>query len=116
GVPVLGLIPADPAWKDKSTAKVMSLLEPTSLGAESYRALRTSIQFLSLDRPVRTLQITSPGAEEGKTTTVANLGVTLAAAGQRVTIMCCDLRRPRIHEFFGLSNEVGLTSVLLGSA
>jgi non-specific protein-tyrosine kinase len=93
---------------------VISLVEPTSSAAEAYRALRTSIQFLGLERPVRKLQVTSPSAEEGKTTTVANLGVALAAAGQRVVIVCCDLRRPRIHEFFGLSNEVGLTSVLLG--
>jgi capsular exopolysaccharide synthesis family protein len=67
-----------------------------------------------MDRPIRRLQITSPSAEEGKTTTVANLGVALAATGQKVVIVDCDLRRPRVHEFFGMSNEVGVTSLLLG--
>jgi len=63
---------------------------------------------------MRTIQITSPVAGDGKTTTVANLAVVLARAGQRVTILSCDLRRPRIHEYFGLPNSVGFTSVLLG--
>jgi len=63
---------------------------------------------------MQTLQVTSPTAGEGKTTTLANLGVTLATAGKRVVIVCCDLRRPRIHEFFGLSNKVGFTSALVG--
>jgi non-specific protein-tyrosine kinase len=58
--------------------------------------------------------VTSPSAAEGKTTTLANLSVALAQAGQRVVVSCCDLRRPRIHDFFGLDNAVGLTSVLLG--
>jgi receptor protein-tyrosine kinase len=116
GVPVLGLIPSVGNWKDPSTTRIASLVEPASHVAEAYRALRTSIQFAGMDRPIRRLQLTSPSAEEGKTATTANLGVALAAAGQRVTIVCCDLRRPRIHEFFGLSDRVGLTSVLLGQA
>ncbi|MDQ4088940.1 MAG: CpsD/CapB family tyrosine-protein kinase [Actinomycetota bacterium] len=63
---------------------------------------------------MRTIQITSPNAAEGKTTTVANLAVALARAGERVVIVSCDLRRPRIHEFFGLPNDVGFMSVVLG--
>ena len=55
-------------------------------------------------------------AAEGKTTTLANLAVTLSLSGRRVTVVDCDLRRPRVHEFFGLSNEIGFTSVLLGDA
>jgi non-specific protein-tyrosine kinase len=113
---VLGLIPAVKNWKDKTATEVVSLSAPTSPAAEAYRNLRTSVQFLALDRPFRVLEFTSPTAAEGKTTTVANLGVALAWAGQRVIIVCCDLRRPRIHEFFGLSNGVGFTSVLLGQA
>jgi capsular exopolysaccharide synthesis family protein len=114
GLPVLGVIPTLQGWKDKSATIVDSLTAPTSPVAESYRALRTSIQFAGMDRPIRRLQITSPSAEEGKTTTVANLGVALAATGQKVVIVDCDLRRPRVHEFFGMSNEVGVTSLLLG--
>jgi capsular exopolysaccharide synthesis family protein len=61
------------------------------------------------------VQITSPSAAEGKSTTIANLAVALANAGQRVTVVDADLRRPRIHHFFGLKNDEGLTSVLLGA-
>jgi non-specific protein-tyrosine kinase len=77
-------------------------------------SLRTSLQFLGLDRPLKIIQITSASAGEGKTTTIANLGVVLARAGQRVVIVSCDLRVPRVHLFFDQSNEVGFTSVLLG--
>src|SRR5439155_23031319 len=94
--------------------QAVTLTEPSSSAAEAYRTLRTSIQFMGLDRPLRTLQVTSPSASEGKTTTLANLAVALARAGQRVVMVDCDLRRPRIHDFFGVSNEVGFTSVLLG--
>ena len=63
---------------------------------------------------MHTLQITSPNAGEGKTATLSNLAVALARAGKRVGLVCCDLRRPRLHEFFGIANTVGFTSVLLG--
>ena len=114
GVPVLGLIPVVSAWRGKETPYMVSLEDPTSPAAEAYRTLRTSIQFLGLDQPMRTLQITSANAQEGKTTTLANLAVALARSGSTVAIVCCDLRRPRVHEFFGLQNDVGFTSVLLG--
>ena len=113
-MPILGLIPAVPGWKERKDTKVVSLSDPKGSAAEAYRSLRTSIQFLGVDRPLGVIQITSPGASEGKSTTIANLAVALASAGQRVVIVCCDLRRPRIHEFFGLTNTVGFTSVLLG--
>ncbi len=111
---VLGMIPTTPGWKDRDRPRVVSLLEPSSPSAEAYRTLRTSIRFLAVDRPLRIIQVTSPAAGEGKTTTTANLAVALARAGERVVIVSCDLRRPRLHDFFGLSNHVGLTSVLLG--
>ena len=113
-VPVLGLIPVVAAWRGKETPYLVSLDDPTSPAAEAYRTLRTSIQFMALDKPMRTLQVTSANPQEGKTTTLANLAVALARSGSTVAIVCCDLRRPRVHEFFGLSNDVGFTSVLLG--
>jgi capsular exopolysaccharide synthesis family protein len=114
GLPVLGIIPVVSDWRPQGEPMLVSITTPKSPAAEAYRTLRTSIQFLGLDRPMRSLQITSPGPQEGKSTTMANLGVALARAGQTVVIVCCDLRRPRIHEFFGLDNEAGFTSVLLG--
>ncbi len=113
-LPVLGLIPVVPAWRGKEEPYVISVADPVSPAAEAYRSLRTSVQFLGLEQPMRTLQVTSANPQEGKTTTLANLAVALARSGQTVAIVCCDLRRPRIHEFFGLTNEFGFTSVLLG--
>lgn len=114
GVKVIGAIPAVSRWNDKKRTYLAAREDPDGSAGEAYRTLRTSIQFMGLDQPLRTLQVTSPQAGEGKTTTLANLAVVLARAGQRVIVVCCDLRRPRVHEFFGLSNEVGFTSVLLG--
>ena len=71
---------------------------------------------MALENPTKVLQITSPSAGDGKTTTSANLAWIMADAGQRVVVIGCDLRQPRIHEFFGLPNDVGFTSVLLGEA
>ena len=111
---VLAIIPAVAGWKRDGPPNIVTLSEPTSAPAESYRSLRTSLQFLSLDRPMETIQVTSAAPGDGKTTTVANLAVSLARAGQRVVVLDADLRRPRIHQFFGVNNGVGLTSVLIG--
>ncbi len=114
GIPTLGLIPVVATWKAREQPQVISLADPNSSVAEAYRSMRTAVQFMGLDQPMHTLQITSPSAAEGKTTTLANLAVALARAGQRVVMVDCDLRRPRIHDFFGVANDVGFTSVLLG--
>lgn len=113
---VVGMVPALPDWKKREAAMLVSSIQPRSPAAEAYRSVRTSVEFLSLDQPIGSLQVTSALASEGKTSTIANLAVTFARAGQRVIVLCCDLRRPRVHEFFGLSNRVGFTSVLLGDA
>jgi polysaccharide biosynthesis transport protein len=111
---VLGLIPSVTGWKDRKSAFIVTLTQPRSQAAEAYRGLRTSVQFLGIEEPIRTLQVTSTNAAEGKTTTLANLAVAFAQAGQSVVAVCCDLRKPRIHEFFGKKNDIGFTSVLLG--
>ncbi len=116
GRSVVGLIPSVSGWRDRKQPRVISIEAPTSPAAEAYRTLRTSLHFLALDDPVRLIQVTSANAGEGKTTTVANLGVALARAGRRVIVVCCDLRRPRIHHFYGVDNAIGFTSVLLGEA
>jgi capsular exopolysaccharide synthesis family protein len=115
-VPVIGMIPSVAEWRDGRHSEVLALTNPGAGTAEAYRSLRTSIQFMGLDRDLKIVQITSPSAGEGKTTTIANLGAVLAKAGQRVLVVDCDLRRPRLHEYFGMSNAVGFTSVLLGDA
>lgn len=92
---------------------LITLTDPGSPVSEAYRSLCTNLTFVSLDRPLRTLLITSGGAEEGKSTNVANLAVTLAEREIKTIIVDCDLRHPSQHEIFGLSNEQGLTSLFL---
>ena len=115
GLAVLGLIPLVPDWKAREEGRVVSITDPKSTAAEAYRILRTSIQFMGLDRSVRTIQVTSPNAGEGKTTTLSNLAVAFAASGLRTVVVDCDLRRPRLHAFFKVGNADGFTSVLLGN-
>lgn len=115
GVGVIGLIPQIPDWKAKDRSRIVSLSDTTSPAAEAYRILRTSIQFLGIERQTRVIQVTSASAQEGKTTTLSNLAVAFASSGLRTVVVCCDLRRPRLHQFFGLDNAVGFTSVLLGN-
>ena len=95
-----------------TTKDLVTLQDPRSPIAEAYRGLRTNLTFSSLDRPLRTMLITSAGPEEGKSTVLANLAVTEAQAGRRVIIVDADLRRPRQHELFGISNATGLTTAL----
>lgn len=114
GVPVLGLVPLI-RWGRKDARPIpVTVAEPGSPPAEAYRSLRTALQFLGVHRPPRVFQITSPDAGDGKTSTLSNLGVVLAQAGQRVVMVDCDLRHPALNDYFGLPNDEGFTSALLG--
>ncbi len=92
---------------------LVTLTFPKSPAAEAYRILRTNLQFTNVGNSVSTLTITSASAGEGKTTTIANLGVTVAQAGKRVILVDADLRRPSLHKLFNLPNSIGLTSMIL---
>lgn len=92
---------------------LITLTDPRSPVSEAYRTLRTNLSFTSLDEPVKTLAITSPAPDEGKSTTAANLAVTMAQGGRRTILVDCDLRRPALHTLFDLSSEPGLTNLLL---
>ena len=92
---------------------LIALRDPRAPASEAYRTLRTNIQFSSLDKPLHTLLATSTAPDEGKSTTLAHLAVTMAQAEQRVILVDCDLRRPTLHTLFGLANEAGLTSMIL---
>lgn len=114
GAPVLAVVPRIPGWRNRHDAKLVTREQPKSTVAETYRTLRTSISFMSAQRGLKVILVSSPSAGEGKTTTAANLAVVLADAGRRVVLVSADLRKPRIHRFFGLQNEIGLSSVLAG--
>lgn len=96
--------------------KLITLADPRSPVAEAYRSLRTNLEFSSLDKPLRTMIVTSAAPEEGKSTVLANLAVVMAQAGKHVILVDCDLRRPSLHELFGISNHTGLTTALLDEA
>jgi succinoglycan biosynthesis transport protein ExoP len=118
GAPVLAVVPKVEGWKRKKRddARLVALSAPGSPPAEAYRTLRTNLQFISRDRSMRVISVTSPHAGEGKSTTVANLAATLAHTGKRVVALSADLRKPRLHRFFGLDNREGLSSILAGQA
>jgi capsular exopolysaccharide synthesis family protein len=92
--------------------RLATLLYPGSALAESYRTLRSNIEFASIDAPIGTLLVTSAGPSEGKTVTAANLAVAFAQAGHRTILVDADLRKPGLHAMFGLANDEGLTTLL----
>jgi capsular exopolysaccharide synthesis family protein len=114
GVPVLAMIPKVSGWKKADRTVLITELDPFSVATEAYRSLRTSMQFAGHNGKLKTILITSASGSEGKSSTVANLAVVLAKAGERVVVVGCDLRRPRIGGFFGCRETPGLTNVLLG--
>jgi capsular exopolysaccharide synthesis family protein len=113
----LGLRPAqrkaetDP---DELARRLISVLDPTSAASEAYRTLRTNLLYALVDAPPKVIVFTSPGPDQGKSTTCANLGVVMAQAGKNVLIIDCDLRNPVIHRLFSSRNLHGLVDVLIG--
>jgi capsular exopolysaccharide synthesis family protein len=92
---------------------LVTLLDPTDVASEAYRTLRTNLLYAFVDDPPKVIVFTSPGRREGKSITCANLGVVLAQAGRSALIVDCDLRKPAMHQVFGLDNSRGLITVLV---
>lgn len=111
GVPVLAVVPVEPPPDNRPIA----ISEPNEFAVEVYRGLRTSVQFLGLDKPLRVIQVTSSVPGEGKTTTATNLAVVLSQAGFQTVLVDADLRRPRVHEVFNVPLRPGLTDTLVAS-
>jgi non-specific protein-tyrosine kinase len=92
--------------------KLISSQDPFTPAAEAYRIIRSNIQFSSIDRPIKSIMVTSSTPGEGKSFTVANLGIAMAQAGLRTIIVDTDLRRPVQHQVFTVPNLEGVTDLL----
>jgi succinoglycan biosynthesis transport protein ExoP len=114
--PVLAAIPRVPSWRRRREAFLVASVQWRSPAAEAYRVLRTSLLSATSALNVKSIAVTSANAGEGKSATVANLGVVLARAGKRVSLVSADLRRPRLNEFFRRDGSIGLVEVLSGRA
>ncbi|MFQ5787718.1 MAG: polysaccharide biosynthesis tyrosine autokinase, partial [Thermodesulfobacteriota bacterium] len=132
GVPVVGVIPfmgteqiKDTLLKKKDTelpeevlelnARLVSHFAPKSTIAESYRALRTGVEFIATEQQMKVVAVTSSSMREGKTTAISNLAMTSAQIGKKVLLIDADLRKPMINTIFGIEREPGLSDVILGN-
>jgi Mrp family chromosome partitioning ATPase len=97
-----------------AASRVVTLTDPDGNAAEAFRMLRSNLEFMSLDRKVASIMVTSSEQGEGKSVTSCNLAVSLALAGIRVILIEGDLRAPRVHEYLGLPNDRGITTVVTG--
>jgi polysaccharide biosynthesis transport protein len=108
-LPLIGFLTEADA-KDGEDSLIVAA-EPRSLMAEAFRSLRTNLEFAAVDRPLRTILVTGPDPDSGKTTVAANLALSIALSGKRTLLLDADLRRPRLHSLLNLSQAPGLTDI-----
>ncbi len=113
GIPVLGATPTDRSLGSRRS-EIAALHRPVSATADAYRSIRSALLAYSTASPVQTLLVTSPSRKEGKTTVACELAVVMARGGRSVVIVDANLRRPDVHRRFGVEQEPGLSSVLVG--
>ena len=94
--------------------RLFTLKNPKSIASEAFRTLRTNIQFTNIDKSIKSIVVTSSGPGEGKTTITCNLAASIAQTDKRVLLIDCDMRKPRVHKVFGITNLDGLTNILMG--
>ncbi len=116
GVPILGTVPdADDEEVHIDLIETVVQQMPRSMMAEAFRAIRTALQFSAPAERQRTLVVTSPHPEDGKTTVACNLAGSLAQGGRRVLVVDANFRRPALHRIYGLDNQAGLSNILIGA-
>ncbi|WP_425560511.1 polysaccharide biosynthesis tyrosine autokinase [Luedemannella flava] len=111
GAPALGVIPLDATARK---APLIVAAKANSPRAEAFRQIRTNLTFVDVDRPVRSIVVSSAERDEGKSTTSCNLAIALATAGEKVLLVEADLRRPRLGHYLGLEGAMGLSNALAG--
>lgn len=115
GVPSLGVVPyLRAAQRDGKSPHQIAAEQPNSAFGEAIRTLRTSILLSNVDRPPRSVLVTSAIPGEGKTSTTLAVGCLAAKSGQKVVIVDCDFRHPSVHEDLGYPNGAGLADYLVG--
>lgn len=116
GLTFLGILPSIGSEKVGSAPgpELVCYEQPKSAVAECCRAIRTNLLFMSPDRPLKSILVTSAGPRDGKTTTAASLAITMVESGSKVLLVDADLRRPRVHSVFKVSNGAGLSSLIVG--
>ncbi len=115
GLTFLGILPRIPSAKNGESPELAAHMEPRSAVAECCRSIRTNLLFMSPDKPLRSILITSSRPRDGKTTTAVSLASAMAHDGNRVLLIDADMRRPAIHRVFKLPNDVGLSSLIVGA-
>ena len=94
--------------------RIITVEEPLSLAAESYRRIKTALEFANVDTPPQVIQVCSSMQGEGKSVTVLNIAATYAEDGKKVIVVDLDFRRPKLHRSFRIENKNGITDVLAG--
>jgi succinoglycan biosynthesis transport protein ExoP len=114
-LPVIGYI-GDMSDGQETVDDLHVVRRPRSPISEAFRSLRTNLEFTNVDKTLNKILVTSSGPGEGKTTIAANLAAIIAQSGKSVLLIDADMRRPRIHTMFGLSNRAGLSALFRGGA
>jgi capsular exopolysaccharide synthesis family protein len=112
--PILAFVPHVRGRDRERVSQLIVHLDPRSPVAEAYRTIRAGVLSMAHKRDLKVLGITSPTQGEGKSMTSANIAAALGQTDKRVLVISADMRKPRIHEFFGAANDVGLSNVLEG--
>lgn len=114
-LPVVGRIPKVDK-QDLRDHPIMVVAHSSGRAAESFRLLRGNLEFMNVDEDIRSLFVASCLPGEGKSVTIANLAASFALGGKKVLLLDGDLRKPSLHAFFGLTNDSGLSTVLVGKS
>ncbi|MEM8926084.1 MAG: polysaccharide biosynthesis tyrosine autokinase [Actinomycetota bacterium] len=114
-LPLLAAIPQVKRSK-RTKIELACLVEPEGVFADSYHKLRSALEFLSFDRTIASIMVTSANASEGKSTTSANLALALSSVGKRTLLVDVDFRRARVHDIFGIDQTPGLSDFVLAGA